>query len=77
MLVGDKEWIKCPVCSTIFGKMIGDQPPGEMHWNIDRHTQCDGYPGCGTINISYQMHAGKRGNINFPGTYRHAYLPDN
>lgn len=26
MLIGDKEWFKCPVCSMIYGKMIGDQP---------------------------------------------------
>lgn len=38
---------------------------------------CDGYPDVGTIIIDYSMHAGKRGNISFPGTHRTAYLPDN
>lgn len=57
--------------------MIGDQPPGNMNYTIDNFTRCDGYPDCGTISISYHMHAGKRGDINFPGTHRHAYLPDN
>lgn len=48
-----------------------------MIYNVNNFMHCDGYPECGTINISYQMHAGKRGDISFPGTHRHAYLPDN
>ena len=75
--VKDQEWVKCPVCSTIFGKMIGDQPPGTMTWNVNPHMHCDGFPTVGTITINYNMHAGKRGNINFPGTHRVGYLPDN
>ena len=77
MLIGDKEWIKCPVCGTIFGKMIGDQPNGTMTWTVNKLMQCDGYPDCGTIIINYNMYAGKRGTINFPGTHRVGYLPDN
>ena len=77
MLVGEKEWFKCPVCSTIYGKMIGDQPPGNMSVFTDDYTHCDGFPDCGTIIIDYSMHSGKRGTINFPGTHRTAYLPNN
>lgn len=39
--------------------------------------RCDGYPECGTIVINYSMASGKRGDIQFPGTHRTAYLPDN
>jgi deltex-like protein len=77
MLKGEKDWIKCPVCSTIFGVMIGDQPPGTMTWTVYKDMHCDGYPDVGTIYITYSMHAGKRGAIVFPGTGRNAYLPDN
>jgi deltex-like protein len=77
MLIGEKEWFKCPVCSMIYGKMIGDQPPGVMTWNVDNFTKCDGYPDVGTIIIHYSMQSGKRGNITFPGTGRTAYLPNN
>ena len=57
--------------------MIGDQPDGTMTWNVNKLMKCDGYPDCGTIIINYNMHAGKRGAINFPGTHRVGYLPDN
>jgi deltex-like protein len=77
MLCGDKEWIKCPVCSTIYGKMIGDQPAGSMTWSIQQEFHCDGYEDVGTIVIHYSMNSGKRGNIHYPGTSRTAYLPDN
>jgi deltex-like protein len=77
MLKGQNEWIKCPICSSIYGMMIGDQPPGKMTWNIDNFTHCDGFPDVGTITIDYSMHSGKRGDIQFPGTHRIGYLPDN
>ena len=57
--------------------MIGDQPPGNMNVYVNKAMNCDGYPDCGTIVIQYHMHSGKRGDINFPGTSRSAYLPDN
>ena len=77
MLIGENKWFKCPVCATIYGKMIGDQPPGNMGIYVNEHMHCDGYNDCGTIVIDYNMHSGKRGTINFPGTHRTAYLPDN
>lgn len=76
MLVGEKEWFRCPVCSTISGKMIGDQPPGNMNTHINDHMHCEGYEDYGTIVIDYSMNPGKKGNINFPGTHRTAYLPN-
>ena len=57
--------------------MIGDQPSGNMTWHVHEFMHCDGFEDVGTIEINYSMHAGKRGNINFPGTHRTAYLPDN
>lgn len=76
-LVKDQNWVKCPVCATIYGKMYGDQPPGSMTYTVNKLLYCDGYLECGTITINYNMFSGKRGNINFPGTHRIAYLPDN
>lgn len=76
-MVGDKLWIRCPVCFTIFGEMIGDQPPGKMSWHVVDGMHCDGYPDVGTINIGYQMSSGVRNGVHFQGTSRHAYLPDN
>lgn len=72
-----QDWVKCPVCSSIYGKMLGDQPPGKMTYVVNKLVHCDGYPECGTIMIDYNMFAGKRGDINFPGTHRVGYLPDN
>ena len=77
MLVGKEEWLKCPVCATIYGKMVGDQPPGDMSVSTQKNTHCDGYYDCGTIVINYNMHSGQRKGISFPGTHRRAYLPDN
>jgi deltex-like protein len=57
--------------------MTGDQPPGKMNCIVNKLMHCDGFPDVGTIVIDYSMHAGKRGNITFPGTHRTAYLPDN
>jgi deltex-like protein len=77
MLIGDKDWFKCPVCSMIYGKMMGDQPPGKMTVSIEPNMHCDGYSDVGTIIIYYSMHSGRIKNISFPGTGRTAYLPNN
>lgn len=76
MLKGEKQWIKCPVCSSIYGLMIGDQSPGTMHHTLHPGMHCDGFPDVGTIVISYSMSSGKRGDVQFSGTHRTAYLPD-
>ncbi len=42
-LIGEKKWAKCPICSTIFGKMTGDQPEGGMKVSINKHIKLPGY----------------------------------
>ena len=42
-LIGEKKWAKCPICSTIFGKMTGDQPEGDMKVSINKHVNLPGY----------------------------------
>ncbi len=76
MLKGDNQWIKCPVCSSIYGMMVGDQSPGTMHTTLHPHVHCDGFPDVGTHIINYSMSSGKRGEVHFSGTHRTAYLPD-
>ena len=39
----------------IYGVMTGDQPDGKMIVRIDKHMDCDGYPGKGTIVINYNV----------------------
>jgi deltex-like protein len=75
-MIGDKKWIRCPVCSTIFGVMVGDQPPGTMTWYAANGMECDGYPGVNTTVINYSMKSGTRNGVAFDGTSRRAYLPD-
>lgn len=75
-LIKDKDWAKCPVCSTIFGIMKGDQPEGTMDVNFDKHTDIPGH-GKGAITIHYRMKSGLRNGISYHGTSRTAYLPDN
>ena len=36
-LLGDKNWIKCPLCYTIYGQMTGDQPKGTMNHRLDKN----------------------------------------
>ena len=57
--------------------MIGDQPPGNMNWVVNKFMHCSGYETVGTIVIDYSIFSGKRDSISFPGTHRTAYLPDN
>lgn len=39
-MIGKNKWVKCPVCSTIYGKMMGDMPDGKMTVNIDNKMKC-------------------------------------
>ena len=75
-LIGDKDWAKCPVCSTIFGIMKGDQPEGNMDVTFDKFRDIPGH-GKGAIVINYHMKGGYRNGKSFAGTSRTAYLPDN
>ncbi|NXC36600.1 DTX3L ligase, partial [Campylorhamphus procurvoides] len=72
----------CPVCNTVYGVMKGDQPEGTM--STRKYVfSLPGYPGCGTIEICYDMKGGiQTNNHPNPGqrygpTLRRAYLPDN
>lgn len=75
-MIGKNLWVKCPVCSTIYGKMMGDQPDGKMTHRIDKNLTLPGY-GSGAIIINYNMYAGVRNGKNYPGTTRVGYLPNN
>ena len=75
-LIGEKHWAKCPVCSTIFGTMTGDQPDGKMDVTVNHSLTLPGH-GKGAIIINYYMNSGRRNGVNFSGTSRTAYLPDN
>ncbi|MGH0145130.1 UNVERIFIED_CONTAM: hypothetical protein FKN15_068022 [Acipenser sinensis] len=46
----------CPVCKAVYGKVEGNQPPGEMTWHKTRN-RLPGFP-CGTIEISYNIPRG-------------------
>jgi len=74
-MIGEKKWAKCPICSTIFGHMTGDQPPGTMDYYVDKNMNCQGYPK-GTIIINYHMNGGNRNGKHYPGTSRTGYLPN-
>ncbi|NXK23303.1 DTX3L ligase, partial [Arenaria interpres] len=72
----------CPVCNTVYGVVEGNQPEGRMSY-VKLSSPLPGYPGCGTIEIRYNMHGGiQTSNHPNPGkpygsTTRTAYLPDN
>ncbi|XP_069840938.1 E3 ubiquitin-protein ligase DTX3L-like [Dendropsophus ebraccatus] len=72
----------CPVCSVPYGVVIGNQPDGTMTHNKVSFS-LPGYPGCGTIQIHYNIPGGtqQKNHPNpgkrFSGTFRTAYLPDN
>ncbi len=45
---------KCPLCNSIFGAMIGNQPKeGTMDERKDHHSKLPGYESCGVIVIDY------------------------
>ena len=73
---------KCPICSTVYGKLVGNQPPGKM--TVSRMSlSLSGYEWCGTITITYRFEDGVQGpehpnpGKRYFGTIRTAYLPDN
>ena len=73
---------KCPLCFTVYGPLIGNQPKGNMFDSI-RSTSLPGFGSCGTIVISYRFPNGIQGLEHpnpgkpYEGTDRRAYLPDN
>jgi hypothetical protein len=47
---------KCPSCGKLFGTPKGNQPPnGTMKHSVMHHIHLAGYPGCGTIEITYNF----------------------
>ena len=70
-LVGDKNNFKCPICSRIYGTLIGDMPEGTFYAYITPD-RCSGY-NCNTIVINYYFKNGP----NYTGTSRVSYLPNN
>lgn len=72
-LIGGKDSFKCPNCSKIYGKLIGNMPKGQMTYSINNHLHCAGYNNVGTIVIGYNMPSGR----GYSGTRRTAYLPNN
>lgn len=78
----DQAFIKCPLCSTIYGVRRGNQPDGEMKiYTIEQ--PCPGFPGCNKmIKISFDIPKGIQGpdhqnpGIAYSSDHRVAYLPD-
>ncbi|KAK3104695.1 hypothetical protein FSP39_007953 [Pinctada imbricata] len=72
----------CPACGAVFGRLYGDQPPGTMTI-YTQSASLPGYPDDGTIEIRYNIPAGKQQeNHPTPGAYyeainRPGFLPDN
>ena len=73
--MGKKSFMKCPVCSDIYGIITGDQPEGTM--SVTRNKMAlPGYETVGTLIITYNMSGGMRNGNHFSGTSRTGYLPD-
>jgi deltex len=78
MQIGDKDNLRCAVCSQIYGILTGKMPPGEMRWRLTPKNNgfyCDGYENFGVWTIQYHFPNGK-GKNPYRGTSRTAYLPD-
>ena len=71
----------CPVCSTVYDKILGNQPDGTMNVST-RVWRLPGYERAGTIVIEYKFKSGTQGKKHpnpghpYSGTQRTAYLPD-
>ena len=50
----------CPVCGTVFGKLTGNQPQGEMKVDVISQS-LPGYEDCKTIRIVYVFNGGVQG----------------
>lgn len=70
----------CPICQTVYGKVIGLQPPGTM--TVQRESKSlPGFPGCKHFVVFYQIPSGIQTSshpnpgASFSGVTRTAYLP--
>ena len=74
---------KCPVCSQVYGPLIGDQPPGEMFENYHQPISLPGFGSCNSIVIHYWFPHVTQGPDHpnpgepYTGTNEYAYLPHN
>ncbi|TNV76574.1 hypothetical protein FGO68_gene6149 [Halteria grandinella] len=75
---GSDHYLKCTVCSQIYGKIIGTMPSGRMTWSTLRMS-LPGFESCQkAIVINYDIPNGKLPTgVEFIGTQKTAYLPDN
>lgn len=71
----------CPTCNTVYGLIIGNQPPGTMA--VSRLSQSlPGYMNCGSLMIDYYFHSGMQTKEHpnpghmYTGTRRRAFLPN-
>ncbi len=53
-MIGSNNFLKCPNCSKIYGKLTGTQPPGSMKSYLLKGTKCEGFK-CDTICIEYNF----------------------
>ena len=75
--IQNKEGFKCAICQKQYGIIIGNMPPGKMRARINNKLQCDGYYDYDTIVIEYNFYSGNQNGINYSGTNRICYLPNN
>uniref|UniRef100_A0A8D8IFK6 E3 ubiquitin-protein ligase n=1 Tax=Culex pipiens TaxID=7175 RepID=A0A8D8IFK6_CULPI len=76
-------YIECPICMSVYGEKIGDQPPGTMSWIVIPRS-LPGHEGQNTIQITYNIASGIQNQehphpgraffaVGFPRT---CFLPD-
>lgn len=76
--------LQCPVCKTLHGVKMGNQPPGHMTCTV-LPVSLAGYEGCSTLQIMYHISPGIQGPehphpgrpYTARGFPRRGYLPDN
>ncbi|XP_076461463.1 E3 ubiquitin-protein ligase DTX4-like [Babylonia areolata] len=75
--------LQCPTCSTVYGELLGDCPPGEMSYDI-LPLPLPGHPRCRTIRVNYTIPPGTQGpehanpgqGFTARGFPRFGFLPD-
>lgn len=72
-MLGDKDFLRCPICMTIYGIFKGNQPDGTMTAKVSKSLKCSSYENFETIVIEYFI----SDTPISTGTYRNAYLPYN
>jgi deltex-like protein len=76
-----QDFLKCPICSTVYGTLVGTQPKGTMTVTKSS-SKLPGYK-CGTITVNYYFPNGTQGPEHpnpgqaYEGTSRTGYFPDN